>query len=53
VLTTPQGLPLILRKISGLSKNFEGFTHEEDIKFDYNFFNAQRVARFMLPMNID
>ena len=53
VLTTPQGLPLILRKISGLSKNFEGFTSEEDIKFDYHFFNAQRVARFMLPMNID
>ena len=52
-LTTPQGLPLILRKISGLSKNFEGFTSEEDVKFDYHFFNAQRVARFMLPMNID
>ena len=39
-LTTPQGLPLILRKISGLSKNLEGFTYEEDIKFDYHFFNA-------------
>ena len=52
-LTTLQGLPLILRKISGLSKNFEGFTSEEDIKFDHHLFNAQRVARFMLPMNID
>ena len=52
-LTTPQGLPLILRKISGLSKNFEGFMYEEDIEFDYHLFNAQRVAGFMLPMNID
>lgn len=27
--------------------------YEEDIEFDYHLFNAQRVAGFMLPMNID